>query len=148
MHKISHYVVNYCIENNIGTIVIGHNNGWKQNVNIGKRNNQNFVSLPYYLLTNQLKYKSEEVGINVCEANEAHTSKCSFLDNEAICHQVKYLGKRIKRGLFQSSNGTLINADVQGSLNIIKKVFPKAFADGIAVQGLVPKRLSILELLS
>ncbi|MFA4870841.1 MAG: transposase [Pedobacter sp.] len=148
MHKISHYVINYCLENNIGTIVIGHNKSWKQNINIGKHNNQNFVSIPYYLLTNLFKYKAEEEGIKIIEINEAHTSKCSFLDNEPICHQEKYLGKRIKRGLFQSSNGTLINADVQGSLNIIKKVFPNAFADGIVVQGLVPKRLSILELLS
>ncbi len=148
MHRITRYVIDYCVEHNISTIVIGHNDRWKQEVNIGKRNNQNFVTIPYNISTNQIKYKGEEVGIKTIEVNESHTSKCSFLDNEPICHQKTYLGKRIKRGLFISSKGLLINADVQGALNSIKKAFPKAFADGIVVHGLIPKRLSILALLS
>ena len=147
MHRISRYVIDYCLEHNIGTIVIGHNNGWKQEVNMSKKTNQNFVTIPYNILTNQITYKGEEVGIKTIEVNEAHTSKCSFLDNESICHHSSYLGTRIKRGIFKSASGTLINADVNASLNIIKKVFPNSF-DGIAVHGLVPKRLSILALLS
>jgi len=147
MHKISRYVVDWFADHNIGTIAIGHNDNWKQKAELGQRNNQNFVSIPYYILTNQIKYKAEEIGIKVIEQEESHTSKCSFLDNESIEHHEKYLGKRIKRGLFRSANGILINADVQGALNIIRKAFSNAFpqgkADGIEGVGLHPKRSSI-----
>ena len=68
-----------------------------------------------------LKYKAEMVGVNVIIQQESHTSKCSFLDNEPVKHQKKYLGRRIKRGLFKSSKGMLINADLNGALNILKK---------------------------
>jgi putative transposase len=155
MHKISRFIIDWCIEHDVGTLVIGHNDNWKQKVNIGKRNNQNFVSIPYYLLINDLDYKGEEVGINVIEQEEAHTSKCSFLDGESIEHHEKYAGKRIekyagkriKRGIFRSAKGILINADVQGALNIIKKAIPKAFskenADEIEGAGLHPMRCTI-----
>ena len=132
MHKATRYIINYCVENNIGTIVIGHNNGWKQNINMGKKNNQNFVQIPFNMLIEKIQYKAKLIGINVIRNNESYTSKCSFLDNEEIKHHDKYLGKRIKRGLFKSKNGILINADVNGSYNILKKVFPNAFTvDGI-----------------
>jgi IS605 OrfB family transposase len=148
MHKISRFIIDWCIEHDIGTLVIGHNDdNWKQKVNIGKKNNQNFVSIPYYILINDLDYKGEEVGINVIEQEEAHTSKCSFLDGESIEHHEKYAGKRIKRGIFRSAKGILINADVQGALNIIKKAIPKAFskenADEIEGAGLHPLRCTI-----
>jgi len=146
MHKISRYIVDWCVEHNIGTIVIGHNDNWKQEVELGKRNNQNFVPIPYYILTHDLQYKSEEIGIAAKQQEESHTSKCSFLDNEPIEHHDNYVGKRIKRGIFRSAKGILINADVNGSLNIIRKAFSKAFpqgnADGIEGVGLHPKRLS------
>jgi len=152
MHKISRYIVHYCLEHNIGTIVIGHNDNWKQEVQLGKRNNQNFVSIPYYILQNQIAYKAEELGISVIGQDESHTSKCSFLDNESIEHHDKYLGRRIKRGLFRSAKGILINADVQGALNIIRKAFSNAFpqgnADGIEGVGLHPKRTNIKKILS
>ena len=128
MHKISRFIINYCTEHNIGTLVIGHNEGWKQNVNIGRRNNQNFVSIPYYILIDDLTYKGEEVGMQVIEQEEAHTSKCSFLDGESIEHHAEYTGKRIKRGIFRSAKGIRINADVNGALNIIRKAIPKAFS--------------------
>ncbi len=125
---------------------------WKQEAQLGKRNNQNFVSIPYYILLNQITYKAEEVGMNVIEQDESHTSKCSFLDNESVEHHSKYLGKRIRRGLFRSSKGILINADVQGALNIIRKAFSNAFpkgnADGIEGVGLHPKRTNIKKILS
>ncbi len=152
MHKISRYIVNLCIDHNIGTIVIGHNDNWKQEANLGRRNNQNFVSIPYYILTHDIQYKAEEIGIKVIDQEEAHTSKCSFLDNEPVEHHEKYLGKRIKRGLFRSAKGIIINADVNGSLNIIRKAIPNAFinvhADGIEGVGLHPKRANINMILS
>jgi len=147
MHKISRFVINYCIEHNIGTLVIGYNANWKQQVNLGRRNNQNFVSIPYYILKRDLEYKGEDVGVGVVEQEESHTSKCSFLDNEPIEHQKKYVGKRIKRGIFRSAKGILINADVNGALNIGKKAIPKAFskenADEIEGIGLCPLRCKI-----
>jgi len=152
MHKISRYIVDWCLEHKIGTIVIGHNDNWKQKAQLGKRNNQNFVSIPYYILMNQITYKAEETGMSVIEQDESHTSKCSFLDNESVEHHSKYLGKRIKRGLFRSATGILINADVQGALNIIRKAvsnaFPKGNADGIEGVGLHPKRTNIKKILS
>lgn len=127
MHKYSRWIVNYCIQHNIGTIVIGHNPGQKQEINLGKTTNQNFVQIPEYLLRKMIKYKGDEIGISVLDQEESHTSKCSFLDDEPIGHSGRYMGKRISRGLFRSSIGKLINADVQGAYNIIKKAFPKSF---------------------
>ncbi len=151
LHKISRYIINYCINNRIGTIVWGRNPGWKQNINIGKRNNQKFTKIPHYLLFKMLKYKASEIGIKVIDVEESHTSKCSFLDLEPICHKEKgqYLGKRIKRGLFRSALGIIINADVNAAYNMIRKVFPEAFKS-IGIEGVVlhPERLSIKDLLS
>jgi putative transposase len=152
LHNISRYIVDWCLEHRIGTIVIGHNDNWKQEAHLGKRNNQNFISIPYYILQNQIKYKAEESGISVIVQEESHTSKCSFLDNEPIDHHDKYLGNRIKRGIFRSAKGILINADVQGALNIIRKAvsraFPQGNADGIVGVGLHPKRTNIKMILS
>jgi putative transposase len=139
-HRISRILIDYCIKNNLGTIIFGYNNGWKQNINIGKKNNQKFVQIPFLRLINQVKYKSELIGITVITINENHTSKCSFLDNEEIRHHKKYTGKRISRGLFRTSNGTLINADVNAGYNIMKKAFPNAVSvDGIEAFGLMPQ---------
>ena len=121
LHKTSRRVVELMELNNIGTCFIGHNKDWKQEINIGSRNNQNFVSIPYSLLINMLRYKIEEKGGVLVELNEAYTSKCSFLDNEEICKHESYKGKRIKRGLFLSENKKALNADINGSLNILKR---------------------------
>ncbi len=139
-HRISKYVIEKCIQNDIGTIVIGYNNGWKQKINIGKKNNQNFVQIPLLKLVKQIEYKAQLIGISVLTINEAYTSKCSFLDKESIEQHEKYIGKRIKRGLFKTSNGTIINADVNAGYNIMKKAFPKAVSvDGIEAFGLMPQ---------
>lgn len=122
MHKAARLLVNYAIANNIGLIVIGHNNGWKNEVNIGAKNNQNFVHIPHTTLINLIRYKFEEIGGKVVEINEAHTSKCSFLDGEEICHHEEYMGKRVKRGLFRTASGKAINADMNGAANILKRV--------------------------
>ena len=121
LHKTSRRVVELMEQNNIGTCFIGHNKDWKQEVEMGKRNNQNFVSIPYSSLINMLRYKIEEKGGVLIELNEAYTSKCSFLDNEEIGKHETYKGKRIKRGLFLSGSNKTINADINGSLNIIKR---------------------------
>ncbi len=148
MHKYSRWIIDYCIKWNIGTIVIGYNSEWKQKINLGKRNNQNFVQIPFYQLVKMIKYKGGEVGVNVIEQDESHTSKCSFLDGESVEHHNVYVGKRISRGLFRSLNGTIINSDVQGALNIIKKAIPKAFLKGkvdrIEDDGLHPLRINPL----
>ena len=121
LHKTSRRIVELMERNNIGTCFIGHNKDWKQEVEMGKRNNQNFVSIPYSLLINMLRYKLEEKGGVLVELNEAYTSKCSFLDNEEICKHESYKGKRIRRGLFLSSDKKALNADINGSLNILKR---------------------------
>ena len=121
LHKTSRRVVELMEQNNIGTCFIGHNKDWKQEINIGSRNNQNFVSIPYSLLINMLKYKIEEKGGVLVELNEAYTSKCSFLDNEEICKHESYKGKRVNRGLFLSGSNKALNADINGSLNILKR---------------------------
>jgi IS605 OrfB family transposase len=135
LHKTSRYVVNQLVSRGINTLIIGKNNSWKQDINIGKVNNQNFVQIPHTILIEMLKYKCKIEGINVIIQEESYTSKCSFLDNEQIQKHEIYLGKRIKRGLFRSKDGNLINADVNGSYNILRKSKPNVFTDGL--QGIV-----------
>lgn len=130
MHHASHYIVKWCVRHKIDTIVIGHNDEWKQSLKMSKINAQNFVDIPYNMLIMQLKYKCEDVGINFIETEEGYTSGTSFLDGESPCKENYNRKRRIKRGLFQSTD-TLINSDVNGSLQIIKKVFPDAFSYGI-----------------
>lgn len=120
MHKVSHLIVTYMETNNLNTLFVGKNSGWKEGINIGKTNNQNFVNIPYNLLISMLDYKCKLSGIKMIILNEAYTSKCSFIDNEKICQHKTYYGKRIKRGLFESKYGHKLNADVNGSFNIMR----------------------------
>lgn len=131
MHKASRLIVNQLVSNDVCALYVGHNTGWKQDTNIGRVNNQNFVEIPHTTFIRMLKYKCELVGIAFHESEESYTSKCSFLDDEEICKHDVYAGRRIRRGLFRSSDGTLVNADVNGALNILRKCKPEAFADGI-----------------
>lgn len=135
IHKSSRYLVNHLVSNNISKLIIGYNKQWKQETNMSKRNNQTFVQIPHLKLINLIKYKCKLEGIDVIIREESYTSKCSFLDNEQICKHNCYLGKRIKRGLFKTSKGLLINADINASLNILKKEVPNAFnnTNGIEV---------------
>lgn len=134
MHKASRMLVNRLVSENVSKIVIGHNKEWKQDSNMGKRNNQNFVQIPFNQFIEMVTYKAKLEGITVIVREESHTSKCSFLDNEPICHHSKYAGRRIKRGLFRSSDGRLINADLNGALNILRKEVPNAYkCNGIEV---------------
>ena len=125
LHKITTQLVNQLDSYNIDTVIFGHNIGQKQDINLGKVTNQNFVQIPFTQVMKLLKYKCELRGIRFISNEESYTSKCSFLDEENICKHSSYLGKRVKRGLFETSNGKLINADVNGSLNIGRKYLTK-----------------------
>ncbi len=131
IHKSTFKVVNHLVSNQISKLVIGYNKGWKQDIAIGKRNNQNFVNIPFYMIVEQLKYKCKLKGIEVVIQEESYTSKCSFLDKEEVKKHSNYKGKRVKRGLFKSSKGILINADVNAALNILKKSMKKVAWDEI-----------------
>ena len=122
LHLCSSDLINQAVSNGFNTIIIGKNDNWKQEVNLGRKNNQNFVSIPFNSLISKIKYKAELKGIKVIETEESYTSKCSFFDDEFPCKQETYKGERIHRGLFKSSLG-LINADLNGALNIIKKIY-------------------------
>jgi putative transposase len=144
LHKSSRYIVNHLISNQINTLIIGKNKEWKKEINIGKRNNQNFVQLPHSIFISMLEYKCKLLGIRVIITEESYTSKCSFLDNEAICKHSNYLGKKVKRGLFKSFQGKYINADLNGSLNILKKVVPNTiYSNGIEVIVVSPVSISL-----
>ena len=125
IHKITTELVSQLDSYNIDTIIFGHNIGQKQDINLGKVTNQNFVQIPFTQLMHLIKYKCESRGIRFIETEESYTSKCSFLDEEEIKKHSKYEGKRVKRGLFETSTGKLINADVNGSLNIGRKYLTK-----------------------
>jgi putative transposase len=131
LHTQSRRLIDLLVEEGIGTLVIGKNENWKQEINIGKRNNQNFVPIPHARFIDMLTYKAQLVGIRVIVREESHTSKCSFLDLEPIEHHEQYVGKRVKRGLFRASNGRRIHADVNGSYNILRKEIPDSFGQGI-----------------
>ncbi len=143
-HKVSYFIQQYCLKHNIGTIIIGKNERWKDEINIGKVNNQNFVSVPFNLLINLITYKAKEYGIKVIIQEESYTSKsdalaCDILPTFDKKDKTNYIfkGKRKKRGLYQSSIGKLVNADVNGSLNILRKVIGDGFIRNLINSGCV-----------
>ena len=128
IHKITKFLANYFDERDISKVIIGNNTGWKNSINLGKRNNQNFVNIPYSKFINQLTYKCQLLGITVITREESYTSKASFLDYDEIPNyedetKPKFSGKRIKRGLYRSTTRK-INADVNGAYNIMVKENP------------------------
>lgn len=143
MHCSSKHIIDYCLQNDIDTIVIGKNDGWKQLSKMGKKNNQNFEYIPYQKFISKLKYKCENQGINFIETEESYTSGTSFLDNELPIKENYDRARRKKRGLFISNDGIKINADLNGSYQIIKKVFPNAFEQQDRGCGLHPVRINI-----
>lgn len=146
IHKISRYIVNFCASNNIGRIIVGLNKEWKQEINIGKRNNQHFVSIPHSKLIDKIMYKAKLLGIEVVTHEESYTSKIDHLAFEPLKKQDDYLGRRKKRGLFQSSIGKLINADINGAVGIARKVIGDSCVNMIVGSGFAfnPIRLNIL----
>ena len=146
IHKVSRCIVNFCKENNIGSIVIGLNKGWKQGINLGKKTNQKFVEIPFSKLIDKITYKGKLIGIDVQATEESYTSKIDHLALEPLKKQEVYLGKRKKRGLFQSSVGKLLNADINGAIGIGRKVFGDSYVNEIINSGLAfnPVRVNIL----
>ena len=128
MSKTARKIINYCLENNIGTLVCGYNETFQRNSNIGKANNQTFVNIPFGKLREKLEYLCKLYNLRFVEQEESYTSKSSFFDMDILQkfevdkpQPYSFLGKRIKRGLYQTSKGYILNADVNGALNILRK---------------------------
>jgi len=147
LHKASKEIVKLAKNNNINTIIVGKNEQWKQNINIGKVNNQKFVSIPHSRFIEMIQYKCEKEGLNFKINEESYTSKASFLDLDEIPtynsknkETYNFSGYRKYRGLYKSKiTGKQINADVNGSYNIIRKAIPNVFKnDGIEGVGVHP----------
>jgi putative transposase len=136
-HKLSRIIVNYLVSNKVGNLIIGYNEQWKDSISLGKKMNQKFVQIPYLKLLNFLKYKCEMVGIRLTLTEESYTSKCDSLSLEKVCKHDSYSGDRIERGLFQSSTGKLLNADVNGGVNIMRKVVDDSYVSKIINRGLL-----------
>jgi putative transposase len=152
LHHASRDIINLLRSRKIGTLVIGKNVQWKNKINLGKPTNQNFVTVPHARFIEMLEYKAALVGIRVMVQEESYTSQSSFLNLDPIpvygkngADRVLFSGKRIKRGLYKTSSGRLINADVNGSYNILRKAIPNALCDGIESCVLGPRRVNPLE---
>jgi putative transposase len=156
LHTASRRIIDLLVEEGIGTLVIGLNKGWKQAVEMGRRNNQLFVQIPHSRFIEMLIYKAELVGITVIVREESYTSKASFLDLDPIPtydpkkgEKHHFSGKRDTRGLYRAKNGRRVQADVNGSYNSLRKQFPNAFPDsqvrpgqGIVGAAVHPCRMS------
>jgi putative transposase len=146
LHVISHKFIEHCIKKDVGTIVIGKNDGWKDSVNLSAINNQKFVDIPFNQLIEKIEYKGKLVGLNIIITEESYTSKASFLDLDEIPvydkgkgDSYKFSGYRKYRGLYKvKGRNVVINADVNGSYNILRKVFPNTYVNGIEGLAVVP----------
>ena len=156
MHTASRHVIDLLVQEEIGVLVIGKNDGWKRECAMGKRTNQNFVQIPHARFIFMLTYKAELVGITVLITEESYTSKASFLDRDPLPvrnpkddTEHTFSGKRVERGLYRASDNRYINADVNGAYNMVRKVAPDAFGsegveDGRALPYVVhPGRITL-----
>ncbi len=152
LHTASKRIIDFLVKEGIGTIIIGKNPLWKQEVNNGRRNNQNFVNIPHARFIDVLSYKAELVGITVEVTEESYTSKASFVDLDPIPtykpndeEEHTFSGKRIgrKNRLYRTKDGQKICADVNGAYNILRKRRPDAFAKGVAAYVVQPSRLAV-----
>lgn len=143
-HHVSKLIVDSCVKENIGKIIVGKNNGWKKKINLGKKTNQAFCMIPIYLLLEKIKYKAAIVGIEVIFTEESYTSKASFYDRDPLPKygddEVKFSGSRKHRGLYVI-NDFAINADINGSLNIGRKVIPEFL--GIGDRSLAARPITV-----
>ena len=151
IHKVTKYLANYFDERDVSKVIIGNNSGWKNGINLGKRNNQNFVNIPYTKFINQLTYKCQLLGITVIVREESYTSKASFFDKDELPiygqnDNHKFSGERISRGLYKDSKGNLWNADLNGGGNIMRKVSEKAAYKGIRKTKELMKRPILITL--
>lgn len=151
LHAASKEITGLLVEEGISTLIVGKNRFWKQEVEMGRRNNQTFVQIPHARFIDLLRYKGELAGILVIEQEESYTSKASALDLDEIpthdperMEKPHFSGKREHRGLYRASRGRRINADVNGSMNIGRKAIPGSYGQGIEVRAVAPVRLSVL----
>lgn len=142
LHCASKYLIKYCLQNNINTVIIGKNDRWKQSINLGSRTNQNFVHIPHARFIDMVKYKGQINGITVICTEESYTSGTSFLDDEEPNKNCYDKSRRVHRGLFRSNKGLLINADINGAHQIMKKVVPDAFEQWDRGHVVSPVRIS------
>jgi putative transposase len=146
LHAASKTIIALLVSEGIGTLVVGKNAGWKQEAELGRVNNQHFVGLPHARFIAMLAYKAKLAGIRCVLQEESYTSQASFLDGDALPtydpqQEDKHVfsGKRVKRGLYQAKDGRTLNADVNGSANILRKALPNAsWADGIEAVAVRP----------
>ena len=149
LHTASRRIIDLLVSEGIGTLVLGKNALWKQDPTMRKKDAQHFVQLPHARFIDMLTYKAKLVGIQVINQEESYTSKASFLDNDPIptygeCKDKPFfLGKRVKRGLYESRHGIRFNADVNGSYNILRKALPDAFVQGNRGCAVHPRRLHV-----
>jgi putative transposase len=141
LHTVSRRIIDLLVLEGIGTLVLGKNDGWKQEANLGKRTNQHFVQIPHARLIGMLTYKAQLVGITVKVTEESYTSKASLLDLDPLPvrsngkEKPTFSGERIKRGLYRASDGRLINADINGAGNVIRKVAAFSLLGGKGGRG-------------
>jgi putative transposase len=152
LNKSARYIIDFCLTRKIGTIVVGYNPTLKQETKLGKRNNQNFVQIPIFTLRAKLESLCERYGLNYVEQEESYTSSASSLDRDSIPiynadnpSKKNFSGRRIKRGLYKTKNGHLINADCNGSLNIGFKSKHEGFGRVSRVCLTQPVRVNVLQ---
>jgi IS605 OrfB family transposase len=153
LNKTARYIVNFCLSRKIGTIIVGYNPTLKKEINLGKRNNQNFVQIPIFTLRAKLESLCSRYGLNYVEQEESYTSRASSLDRDALPVynadnpvQPKFSGRRVKRGLYKTKSGHLVNADANGSLNIgFKSSYKEVFLRVSRVCLTQPVRVQILQ---
>ena len=152
LNKAARYIINFCLDRKIGTVIVGYNPTLKQNSNMGKRNNQNFLNIPIFTLRSKLESLCERYGLNYVEQEESYTSKASAVDRDEIPVynadnpvQPKFSGRRVKRGLYKTKAGHLINSDANGSLNIGFKSKHEGFSRVSRVCLTQPVRVNVLQ---
>jgi putative transposase len=148
LHTASRRVIDLLVSEGIGTLVVGKNSLWKQEVNMGHRTNQQFVAIPHARFIAMLAYKAELIGMQVIVTEASYTSKASFLDADPLpvyggADAPIFSGRRVKRGLYRAADGTPIHADVNGAYNIIRTVAPEPFAQGSSGCVVHPIRLAV-----
>jgi putative transposase len=149
MHTASKRIIELLVQEGIGTLIIGKNPNWKQQAQMRKADKQHFVQLPHARFVDMLCYKAKLVGIQVVLQEESYTSKASFLDGDVIPtygkeeDESKFSGRRVKRGLYRASGKRYLNADVNGSLNILRKASSNAFGNGVEAVAVQPVRLAV-----
>ncbi|WP_201386458.1 IS200/IS605 family accessory protein TnpB-related protein [Ktedonobacter sp. SOSP1-85] len=150
LHTASRRIIDHLVEEGIGTLVVGKNPLWKQEVNLGRKTNQTFVQTPHARFIEMLSYKAKLMGIEVVLVEESYTSKASFLDLDALPsydpqprEKPRFSDKRERRSLYRAASGRRIHADVNASYNILRKAFPDSLGQGIEAVAVRPRRIAV-----